>query len=202
MTLTTLAPVNTREGQTLSANQIKENYKRVGKEMLWIPATLLTRATTNPPAVLATLESSTNKVNIQVLDFDGTTAEITSVVVAMPKQWDEGTVTYQVYWTGTATDTDGVAWSVAGVSFADSDAQDTAYGTAVEVVDAHQSVSGDIYISSESAAVTIAGTPAAGELVVFKISRNPANSSDTAAEDARLIGIKIFWTSVAPGTND
>jgi hypothetical protein len=168
-----------------------------GKHTIWIPALAMIQATTNGPAA-AFLEAATNKENYKVLDFDATTDEYAHFQIAMPKSWNEGTVTYQVWWTSTATDTDGVAWALEGVAFGDGDPIDTAWGTAVEIVDNAQSTAGDVYVSSESAAVTIAGTPAAGDVCFFRFSRNPDNASDGHAEDARLIGIKLFVTLDAP----
>lgn len=173
------------------------NANIVGKHTIWVPASAMIPATTNGPAS-AFVEAATNDQNYKTLDFDATTDEFAHFQIAMPKSWNEGTVTYQVWWTSTATDTDGVAWSLEGVAFGDSDAIDTAWGTAVEVVDNAQSTAGDVYVSAESAAVTIAGTPAAADVCFFRFSRNPDNASDGHAEDARLIGIKLFITLDAP----
>ena len=42
--------------------------------------------------------------------------------------------------------------------------------------------------------MTLAGTPAAGELVQFRIFRDADNGSDTLAADAKLIQVKIYYT--------
>ena len=47
-------------------------------------------------------------------------------------------------------------------------------------------------------ALTIAGTPAANDLCWFRVSRDVSDAADTHAEDARLIGIKLFLTLDAP----
>jgi hypothetical protein len=164
-----------------------------GKHTIWVPASAMLRAVTNGASV-ASIEAATNDQNYSVLDFDATTDEFAHFQIAMPKSWNEGTVTFQAWWTSTATDTDGVAWALQGVAFGDGDPIDTAWGSAVEVVDNAQSTAGDVYVSAESAAVTIAGTPAAGDICFFRVSRNPDNASDNHAEDARLIGIKILFT--------
>lgn len=49
-------------------------------------------------------------------------------------------------------------------------------------------------VSAESGAVTIAGTPADDDLMFFRLFRDVSDSNDTATEDARLLGIKIFIT--------
>ena len=53
----------------------------------------------------------------------------------------------------------------------------------------------DLMVNVESGAVTIAGSPAAGDDVFFNIFRDV--SADTYNADARLIGIKIFYTTDA-----
>jgi len=167
-----------------------------GKETVWVPASSMTPALTNGPAI-AQLESTTNKENYDVLDFDGTTAESAHFNIALPKSWNNGTVTFQAYWSTTAADTSGVAFQLQAVSFADNDTIDTAFGTGVVVTDSVQSAAGRVLITAESGAITIAGTPASGEVQFFRLSREPSNGSDTMTQDARLIGIKLFFTSNA-----
>jgi hypothetical protein len=168
----------------------------VGKQTIYIPASGMTAATTNG-AASAQLESTTNKINYAVLDFDGATAEYAHFNIAMPKGWDEGTVTFQVFWATTNTGTAGVAWGLQGVAISDADTIDTAFGTAVYVTDAGQSSAAKLYVTAESSSVTIGGTPAEGDLCYFRLSRDPSNGSDTMTEDARFIGIKLFYTTNA-----
>lgn len=166
-------------------------YIGAGKQTMWVPAGAMTPRVTNGPAN-ATTESTTNDVMNKLLDFDKTTSEAAQFAVAFPKSWDRGTVSFIPVWTaaaGTATQT--MIWSLAGVALADDDAIDTAFGTAVTSSDA-LIATGDIHVGPESAAVTIAGSPAANELVYFLIARD---TSDTLDADARLIGIKLIYTT-------
>jgi hypothetical protein len=101
-----------------------------------------------------------------------------------------------VFWSSTATDTDGVAWALEGRAVSDNEAIDAAWGTAVVVTDDAQSAAGEVYVTSESAAVTIAGTPAAGDVCFFRLSRDVSDANDDMTEDARLIGIKLFVTTL------
>lgn len=165
----------------------------LGKHTIWIPAKAMAPATTNGPAS-GQVESSTNKINYPVLDFDGATAEYAHFQIAFPKSWNLGTVSFRVWWRSSATDTDGVAWLLQGVAMSDGDSTDPSWGTAVAVTDAAQSSATKMYVTAESAAVTIAGTPAAADVVAFRFYRDPANGSDNMAEDARLIGIQLFYT--------
>lgn len=170
--------------------------KVTGKKTIPLAASALVPATTNGPAK-AQIETTTNKVNLEVLDFDGATAEAAYFTIPMPKSYNNGQVTFEVIWTTTNTGTAGVAWTLAGGALSDNDTIDTALGTAVAVTDAGQSSNAKVYKTAESSGVTIAGTPAAGDLVVFKLARDPSNGSDTMTEDARLIGLRLFFTTNA-----
>jgi hypothetical protein len=173
--------------------------KTAGKETIWIPASAMIAAATSG-AASASLDSGSEDVNYKTLDFDASADEYAHFNVAMPTSWDEGTVTFQAYWSSTATDTDGVAWGLQGVALSDNEAINAAYGTAVVVTDDAQSAAGELYVTSESAAVTIAGTPAAGDLCFFRVFRDVSDANDDMTEDARLIGVKLFITTNA--TND
>lgn len=167
-----------------------------GKQTVYIPASAMIPATTNGPAS-AQLETATNKQNYSVLDFDATTQENAHFQVAFPKSWNEGTITFQAFWSSTETDTDGVTWGLQAVAISDNEAIDAAWGTMVSVDDACQSAAGEVYVTAESSAVTIAGTPAAGDLVFFRVLRDVADGNDTSNVDARLVGIKLFYTTDA-----
>ena len=65
------------------------------------------------------------------------------------------------------------------------------------VQDDSQGAVEEICASAESSAVTIAGSPAAGDLVFFRIGRDVSDSNDDMAGDARLHGVKIFFTTDA-----
>jgi hypothetical protein len=167
-----------------------------GKQTIFIPASAMLPRVTNGPS-LGSLETATNRVNVSTLDFDPTTQEFAQFQIAMPKSWDEGTVTYEVIWYHPATTTNfGVVWSLAGVSLSDTNALDTAFGTAVQVTDTGGTTNA-VYDSPESGVVTIGNTPAENDYVIFQIARVPADGSDTMAVDARLLGIRLFYTTNA-----
>jgi hypothetical protein len=148
----------------------------------------------NGCADITSVETSVGRPDMKVLDFDGSTAENAQFSIAMPSYWNESTITFQVYWTSTATDTDAVIWDLSAVAVSDNDTIDVDFGTTVAVTDNALSAAEDLCVSAESAALTVGGSPAAGDLVYFNIARDADEGGDTAAEDARLIGIKIFYT--------
>jgi len=169
--------------------------KEAGKETIWIPSAAITPTQSNGCASRTQVETTSGRPDMDVLDFDASSDEHAQFSVAFPKSWNAGTITFQVYWTTTATDTDGVSWGLQGVAVSDNDTIDVAYGTAVVVDDAALSAAEDLCVTAESGAVTVAGSPADNDIVYFRIFRDVSDSNDTAAEDARLIGVKIFFTT-------
>ena len=158
------------------------------KRALYIPANGMFGATTSG-AASGQGESTTNKVNYKVLDFDKDADEYACFSIPAPLYWDLGTVTMQFYWTaaaGTATET--VKWYGQGLAVSNDDAIDAAYGTAIGIEDA-LIATGDVHVSNATAAITIGGTPVAGDNLFFRIYRDI--SEDTLAADARLIGVRI-----------
>jgi hypothetical protein len=145
-------------------------------------------------AYAAQLELGTNKESLYYLAFDPATTEYAQATVIMPSDWDAGTVTGTFYWTHPATTTDfDVRWLCQGNSYGNDDALDLAWSGAQAVVDTGGTTS-DIYITSATSAITIAGTPAANELVQFRVYRDAANLTDTLAVDAYLLGVLITFT--------
>lgn len=161
--------------------------KATGRQEIWIDAGAMKSYGTNG-AGTGNYDSGSNDVLIDTKDFDQTTSESVGFSMGMPNGWDEGTVTFIPYWTadsGTAAQT--CIFTLAAVAISNDDVMNAAVGTAQSSSDA-LITTGDLHIGPESAAITIAGTPAANDLVYFKLSRDV---SDTLAADARLIGIKL-----------
>lgn len=167
-----------------------------GKQTIWMPASAMIIATTNGPAS-AQVEMATNKQNVGVLDFDAAADEFAHFNVAFPKSWNLGTLSYRVFWTTAATGTTGVAWALEAVAVADNGAIDAAWGTAVVVTDDAQAGANEQLITAESAALTVGGSPSDDKLCYFRLSRDVSDANDDMAEDARLIGIQLFYTTDA-----
>lgn len=164
-------------------------YVDTSTKSIVLPAGSMSPTTTSGCAEIATVEAGTNDVDYKVLDFDTSSDESAFVVFAMPDSWDGGTITFQPYWTA-ASGSGTVCFSIAGRAFADDDAIDQAYGTAQTSTDT-LITAGDIHIGPVSSAITLAGTPAGGQLVQLKITRDV--SEDTLGVDARLIAIKLEY---------
>jgi len=168
----------------------------VGTNSIWIPSLAMKPTASNPCSDPTTVETTSGRPDMQVLDFDDGSDEHAQFNVAFPKSWNEGTITFQVYWCCTASDTDGVSWGLQGVSVPDNSTIDVAYGTAVVVDDANQGAAEEMLVTAVSSAVTIAGA-AVDTVTFFRIFRDVSDANDTAAEDARLLGVKLFFTTNA-----
>ncbi len=183
--------VNFTQQPTVSSAAVKV----AGKETIWIPAAAMYPETTNGCASLAQVELS-NGPELKCLDFDKGSDEHAQFTIAFPKSWNEGTITFQAFFTATSTDTGTSAWGLAGLSLSDSGDLNTAFGTTVvATAKAHSGTSNDLDISAESGNVTIAGSPAAGDLCIFQVLRDI--SADDLDADSRLLGIKLFFTTDA-----
>lgn len=167
-----------------------------GRRHFAIKASELVPRLTNGPA-FGTIEMATNDNNYEYAAHDTTTQELGDYLWFPPPSWDLGTVTYRARWFHPSTTTNfGVAWQLAGVAISDNETMDVALGTAGTVTDTGGTTSRN-YLTSESSAITIAGTPAAGDMVLFRLGRVPANGSDNMAVDAYLLGIDVFYTENA-----
>tara|TARA_R100000697_G_scaffold60479_4_gene73469 strand:- start:730 stop:3498 length:2769 start_codon:yes stop_codon:yes gene_type:complete len=183
--------VNFTQQPTVSSAAVKV----AGKETIWIPAAAMYPETTNGCASLAQVELS-NGPELKCLDFDKSSDEHAQFTIAFPKSWNEGTITFQAFFTATSTDTGTTAWGLSGVSLSDNGDLNTAFGTTVvATAKAHSGTSNDLNVAAESGNVTIAGSPAAGDLCIFQVLRDV--SADDLDADARLLGIKLFFTTDA-----
>ena len=170
--------------------------KVAGKESIWVPAGAMYPSTTNGCAGIEQVETTALRPDLNVLDFDASSDEFAQFSIAFPKSWNEGTITYQPFWTVTGTNTGTVVWQLGGIAVTSDATINTAFGTLVATTAlAHSGTSNDLMASAESGAVTIAGSPSTDDVCFFQINRDI--SADNQSGDARLIGIKLFFTTDA-----
>ena len=168
--------------------------KVAGLETIYVPAAAMYPNTTSGCADLAQVELS-NGPELKCLDFDPSSDENAQFTVCFPKSWNEGTITFQAFWTVTGTNTGTVAWGLSGVSIADDASVNTAFGTnVVATAKAFSGTSNDMTVSAVSGAVTVASA-AVDTQTYFQIMRDV--SADDQSGDARLLGIKLFFTTDA-----
>ena len=169
--------------------------KIAGLETIFIPTQAMFGADTNG-ADSQTVVTTATRPEMKLLDFDPSTIEYAQFSIAMPKSWDEGTVTFQAFWAPSNTDTGDALIGLQGVSVPNDATSDVVFGTAVYVTDAGGGAVEDVLVSPTSAAVTIAAA-AADTYTYFQVLRNATDGADDFTGDVRLLGIKIFYTTNA-----
>lgn len=182
-------------GATLSATNIYGQYKTI-----YIPASAMAPTATNGAAG-GTNEYATQDIEYDYLAFDGATEQFACFQFPAPEDWNLGTVKAKFFWSSAtgSTANDTVEWELQGGAVTNSDAIDTALGTAQVITDTLlANDGGDMQLTSATPAITIAGTPAAGDLLIFKVSRN-VGGTDNMTENAWLFGVWLqYLTSAAP----
>lgn len=167
-----------------------------GKETIYFDAGGMIPRTTNGP-VLQIGETTTNKVMRVSLLFDPTTNEFAQFKAIAPKNWDGGPITFMVLWSHGATVTNfAVKWGLQGFLITNEGSLETAWGAEIEVIDTGANTDGT-YISSESAPMTFAGTPAHPCFWNFQAYRDGASIDDTMTVDAWLLGYVVFYNTKA-----
>ena len=165
----------------------------IGKQSMWVPASAMYPSTTTGCSALTQVETTEGRPDLKVLDFADGADSYAQFSIAMPSFWNEGTITFQSYFTVTGTNTGTVQFALEGLAVTSDDTINTAFSNpAVHTALAHSGTSNDLMVSAESAACTVQGSPAAGDNVFFRITRDVSGDTQTGA--VRLIGIKIFYT--------
>ncbi len=175
-------------GALLTSTTAGRSALLTGQHTIPVLASAMFSRTTNGAAP-GLVELVTNDVMLSSKDFDQTTSEGVQFYLPANKGWNESTITVQHGWTaaagaGTAT------FATACTAFSDDDAMDTAFSGAQSVTDTLITVN-DLHITSVSAAITVAGTPAESDFLICQVTRDVA---DTLNADAKLIWTKVFWT--------
>lgn len=172
---------------------------------IWAPANAMTPTATNG-AQPGVNEYATNDNMRSYLAFDGATEEYACFDLPMPEGWDRSTIKAKFYWSSAtgSTANDTVEWEIAGIAVSNNDALDVALGTSQVITDTLLANSGaKLQVSDATPAITVGGTPALGDLVQFKVSRN-VGGTDDMTEDAWLFGVLIQIAETMPdasGTN-
>jgi hypothetical protein len=167
------------------------NVPTAGKHELYVPAPAMRPLTSGG---CGPLEDATSTNVISGMPFDATSSEGAYFWIALPKGWNEGTITGQFYTFNKAGGSGNFVFSLAGLAVSDDDSISGSLGTAQQVTDGILA-SYDVQIGPETAAITIAGTPATGDLVLLVAKRLPADAADTYGSDVYLAGVKLRLTT-------
>lgn len=162
-----------------------------GVQDVWIPAEAF-KANTTTGAAYAQKEWTTNTQNMGEFLFADSGIKKISYTMKMPRNWDASTFTYVVDWRTPATAND-VRWTVRAIAYGDAADLDSAnWGSEVAVTDTANATANRDLETAESGAVTIGNIPSSTKrLILIEVKRDPANASDTLANDAYFLGIEI-----------
>ena len=153
-------------------------------------------ATTTNGAGSGSNEYATNDHKIDYFAFDGATEELVCFKFRFPSAWDRSTIRVKFYWApgdSACTAADTVEWEIGGVAISDDDAIDATLGTTQVISDiVLAGKNDDLHVSGVTPAVTVGGTPALDDIILFKISRN-VSGTDDMTEDAWLFGCAIQY---------
>jgi hypothetical protein len=179
-------------GGTINAAQTTTSV--LGKHAIYVSAAAMQPSVTGGCASLTAIASASNQPDILTLDFDQTTQEFAQFGIAMPKSWNEGTLTAAFVWShASGAATFGVVWGLQAVGVSDGDSIATAFGTGQQVADTGGTAN-VVYRTGATPAITVGGTPQAEDMVFFRAFRVPADASDTLDKDARLHGVVLYLT--------
>ena len=166
----------------------RDNYKNI-----FIDAAEMIPCTTNG-CLQGTYEYSTNDIDVDYLAFDaGAAEERAQFKLKMPENWDRLTIKAKFDWSSASGSTanDTVEWGIKAGALSDSDAIDAALGTPQVISDVLLATNGaDLQTTLKTPAITVGGTPAINDVLIFEIYRN-TDGTDNMAEDAWLFGVTL-----------
>lgn len=156
------------------------------------PAGSMKAQNTNGPAPLSWEESSTYKVMQGFLAFDASTQEYAQFSFRAPTALDEtaGFAARFVWKEAAGATSHDCLWQVEMQAQGDGDTIDSAWGTAVTVLDT--GTSGTRRITDVTTTITPGGSWAAGDEIVVRVSRKAADGTDTLNVDAHLLEVVLL----------
>jgi len=166
----------------------------IGQHTIWMPAGAMEAAVTTAPATSNAVEIGTSLFAARTMDFVTGSDNYAYFGIQMPKSWDAGALVCQFVWSATGANANTVLWGLSAISLADDEVLTTAFGAPTTQIDTNSTTADDIMISPE-VSVTVGSTPTAEDYLMFEVMRDV--SGDNLAEDARLHGIKIHYTTDA-----
>lgn len=180
-----------------SWQEITAGGATAGRMMIPIMAGSMMPSASGGSGALTNIATAADQPDVQTLNFHQSTQQHVQFAIPLPKRWNRGTITARFRWSHAATTTNfGVMWAIQAVAVGDNEAINQAYGTAVTVTDTGGTTN-RLYVSDETAAFTVANTPADGDTIFFRVYRKAADAADTLAIVARLHGVDLFVTTDA-----
>ncbi|MGE4292401.1 MAG: hypothetical protein AB7E32_09340 [Desulfovibrio sp.] len=147
-------------------------------------------------AIPSVAEDTSSALSRSVMLFGSAADSSAGMAFPMPGNWDPATpVKARLFWTAPGGSAgDDIGFTLAARSLANDDALDQALGTAVILSD-QLIAAGDLHISAASAALTVAGTPAAGQMLRLRLTRDVSSGASPLSEDVQVIGLQIQYAT-------
>lgn len=177
-------------------SQLRTDLELVGRHAIPWSAGGMRPTTTAGCAPLNNMETgSSSYPELVYLAFNYASPEYAIFSLVMPESWDLGPLSFKAVWSHpTTTSTPTVAWDLQAVARGNADTLATAYGSVQTVVDTGGSQYLP-YFSPESGSLIVAGTPAAGDKVFFRVSRQTGHASDVMTAQAYLTDLVIYYNT-------
>lgn len=166
-------------------------------DTLWVPAGAMTPGDTNGASVVEIFVSG-NQTTHDAMRFPYSTQQETFVDfnVSLPDDWDAGTVKAKLFWrlsgVNSASPDTNVKFGVACAAYGDTDDYSVLLGNRVTVIDTVHGTS-EIHITPATPAIPVGGTPAAGKMLHFQVSRMFQALEDSMSADANLLGVLLQY---------
>lgn len=169
-----------------------------GRKSIFLGAGSFRAVTTGAKVAALTttaIDSGANDLTTPVLTYSATVDNYAWTSLVMPASWDRQAVKFKVVYLNAAAGTGDVVWKLSARACSSGEVLD-GVPASISITSSSAATAALTNITtSESADLTIAGSPAAGDLIILELSRPAASSgSDTFTQAAHMIGIVVTYT--------
>jgi hypothetical protein len=154
------------------------------------PVVLWNLPTVDPAVAACNTGTNMQKGTLDFADAGNALSAQQSMMLSTGFTGAANSIDYNLYWFTSAT-TGNVVWQVAHRCTATGDDTDQTFIAADTVTDAAQGTTNRLNLAIVASASTTGC--AAGSVITFKVTRDPAHASDTLAASARLYGIELTY---------
>lgn len=169
-----------------------------GLQTIWLPAVAFVPRLTNGPSV-ERAETSISRFVMASLDYDPVVIEAAQATVRMPKSWDRVGLWAEVRWTA-GGGSGSVLWALRAVLVGNGGSLNQNFGTPRVALQPFQGVFLE-HCTPLTDRIIPSGNLSSGDRLLLEIYRDPTAVQDTLAQDAKLLGVTLFYTA-SKGTDD